>query len=130
MLFGTANLRLFLYREPTDMRKGFDGLSGVVKSAMQHNPMSGDGYIFINRRRDRMKLLIWEHTGFVLYYKLLEQGTFELPQIAKEATSAELTWDELVMLTEGIELTSIKRRPRFHRPPKSALMPPEKNHIF
>jgi len=120
MLFGVANFRLFLHREPTDMRKGFDGLSGLVKTAMQQNPLSGDCYIFINRRRDRMKMLVWESTGFMLYYKLLEKGTFELPPIVQDATSTELAWDELVMLLEGIELQSIKRRPRFRRSPTSA----------
>ncbi len=73
MLFATANTRLFLYREPTDMRKGFDGLPCPAVFARQRHPMSGDGYIFINRRRDRMKLLLWQPTGFVLYYKLLER---------------------------------------------------------
>lgn len=116
MLFGSANFRLFLYRKPTDMRKGFDGLSGLVTAAMQQNPLSGDAYIFINRRRDRMKILVWERTGFVLYYKLLERGTFELPSISESANSTELTWDELVMLLEGVELKSVKRRPRFCHP--------------
>lgn len=120
MLLGSANFRLFLYREPTDMRKGFDGLSGLVATAMQQNPLSGDGFIFINRRRDRMKILLWEHTGFALYYKLLEKGTFELPPKATTAPSIELPWEQLVMLLEGIELKSVKRRPRFqHSPPAS-----------
>lgn len=116
MFVNAATCRLFLYREPTDMRKSFDGLSRLVKTAMRQNSMSGDAYLFINRRRDRMKMLIWEHTGFVLYYKLLEKGTFELPLTAKDATSTELTWGELVMLLEGVELKSVKRRPRFCQP--------------
>lgn len=127
MLFGSPAFRLFLYRHATDMRKGFDGLSGLVSSAMQQNPMSGDAYIFINRRRDRMKILVWEPTGFVLYYKLLEKGTFELPTIstgslsARAGTSTQIGWDELIMLLEGIELKSIHRRARFRHPQPKAL---------
>jgi len=117
MLLTNATFRLFLYREPTDMRKGFDGLSGLVKNAMHENPMSGDAWLFINRRRDRMKMLLWEQTGFTLYYKLLEKGSFERPPAPKDATSIEITWSELMMLLEGIELKSVKRRPRFYQPP-------------
>lgn len=117
MFFALSSLQLFLYRDATDMRKGFDGLSGLVITAMQQNPMSGDAYLFINRRRDRMKILLWERTGFVLYYKLLERGTFELPPNASDRSAIELSWEQLIMLLEGIELKSVKRRPRFHSLP-------------
>ena len=72
----TAQQSYFLYHQPTDMRKGFNGLSGLVRNELGKNPLSGDVFIFINRRRNRMKLLVWEDSGFVLYYKILEQGTF------------------------------------------------------
>jgi transposase len=108
--------RFHLYRHPTDMRKGFDALAGLVTTVMGNDPLNGDAYIFLNRRRNRLKLLLWEHGGFVLYYKRLEKGTFELPALQPESKSIQLSWDELVMLISGIELRSIKRRPRFQLP--------------
>lgn len=96
------------------MRKGFAGLSGLVRQHIDHELLSGDVFIFLNRRRDRIKLLMWDTTGFALYYKQLEQGTFELPAAAKKG-SAELLWSDLVMLLEGIEIKSIKRRKRYQK---------------
>jgi transposase len=100
------------------VRKGFAGLSGLVRQHIDHDLMSGDVFIFLNRRRDRIKLLMWDTTGFALYYKQLEQGTFEpafkLPAAAKNGSS-ELLWSDLVMLLEGIEIKSIKRRKRYQR---------------
>jgi transposase len=97
------------------MRKGFSGLSGLVREHIDHELLSGDVFIFVNRRRDRIKLLMWDVTGFALYYKQLERGTFELPLTARKGT-AELSWSDLVLVLEGIELKSIKRRKRYrHR---------------
>lgn len=83
--------------------------------------MSGDVYVFLNRRRDRMKLLLWDRNGFWLFYKRLEQGTFQLPTNFAEQSSLELRYDELLLILEGIDLASIKRRPRYQR---LALVPP------
>lgn len=105
----------YLYRYPTDLRKGFDGLSGLVRNQMGHNPLSGAVFIFLNRRRDRMKLLVWEGGGFVLYYKRLERGTFELPQLSGD--SVALNWSQLVFMLEGVRLASIEQRPRYQLPP-------------
>lgn len=105
--------RFHLYRHPTDMRKGFDGLSGIVTATLRGDPLGGDAWIFINRRRNRLKLLLWESGGFAIYYKRLEKGTFELPALSPAADAIELTADELVMLIAGVELSSVKRRPRF-----------------
>lgn len=107
-------LRFFLYAHATDMRKSFDGLSGLVTSALSRDPMSGDVYVFLNRRRDRMKLLLWDRTGFWLFYKRLEQGTFQLPANFAEHSSLELRYDELLLILEGIDLASIKRCRRYH----------------
>jgi len=106
--------RYFLYGSPTDMRKGFAGLSGLVRQHIDHDLMGGDVFIFLNRRRDRIKLLMWDTTGFALYYKQLEQGTFELPAAAKKG-AAELLWSDLVMVLEGIDIKSIKRRKRYRK---------------
>lgn len=113
MLSFSSKQRYFLYRAPTDMRKSFDGLSGLVKTHLSHALLSGDIFIFLNRRRDRIKLLVWDISGFAIYYKRLEQGTFELPLGSADQSSVELSWSELVMLLEGIELKSIKRRKRY-----------------
>ncbi len=96
------------------MRKGFAGLSGLVRQHIDHELLSGDVFIFINRRRDRIKLLMWDVTGFALYYKQLERGTFEVPKAANGG-SVELRWSDLVMLLEGIESKSIKRRRRYQK---------------
>lgn len=107
----SAQQRYFLYRGVTDMRKGFNGLSGLVRQHLGHDLLSGDVFIFLNRRRDRIKLLTWDRTGFVVAYKVLERGTFELPT-GGEGQRLELDWSDLVMLLEGIEIKSIIRRKR------------------
>ncbi|NRB61996.1 MAG: IS66 family insertion sequence element accessory protein TnpB [Saprospiraceae bacterium] len=114
MLSFSSKQRYFLYGPATDMRKGFAGLNGLVRQHINHELLSGDVFIFINRRRDRIKLLMWDATGFALYYKQLERGTFELPPQTDHG-SAELCWSDLVMLLEGIEIKSIKRRKRYRK---------------
>jgi len=105
--------RFLLYRQPTDMRKSFDGLSVVISALMSHDPLSGDIYVFINRRRDRIKLLVWDRGGFWIFYKRLESGTFELPATSFEHDTIELPYENLMMLIEGIDLDSVKRRKRY-----------------
>jgi len=105
--------RYFLCQSPTDMRKGFDGLSGLVSNALGMDPLSGDVYMFINRNRNRMKLLVWEAGGFVLYYKRLERGRFEYPVMDQKAKSAVITWQQLMLIVKGIDLKSVKQRKRF-----------------
>ena len=114
MLSFSSKQRYFLYGVAADMRKGFAGLSGLVREHIDHELLSGDVFIFINRRRDRIKLLMWDATGFALYYKQLERGTFEWPAVAK-GKSLELSWSDLVMLLEGIEIKSITRRKRYRK---------------
>jgi transposase len=84
MLSFSSRQRYFLYRGATDMRKGFNGLSGLVREHISHELMSGDAFIFLNKRRDRVKILVWDRTGFVVWYKVLEQGTFEMPAAEKQ----------------------------------------------
>ena len=99
--------------EPTDMRKGFNGLSGLVRSKMNREPTDGSVYIFINRRRDKMKILVWQLSGFVLYYKRLEVGTFELPQRVQDERKISISWETLVLMFQGIKLKNIKRKKRY-----------------
>ena len=91
------------------MRKGFDGLSGLVREGLSKDPLSGDIFIFFNRRRTQVKLLVWEKDGFLIYHKRLERGTYELPG----STSNELRSDELMLILQGISLRSVRRRKRF-----------------
>ncbi len=112
---GSSNT-YYLYRESTDMRKGFNGLSGLVRNELDKDPLSGDVFVFVNRRRNRMKLLVWDRTGFMLYYKLLEQGTFELP--AAPGTSCRMSWQQLVLMLEGVALSSVRQRKRYFLPPR------------
>ena len=109
-----SKLHFFLYRDPTDMRRGFDGLSGLVSSHLNQDALSGDVFVFINRRRNRIKLLVWDGDGFWLFYKRLEQGTFQLPTTTNSQLSIHLSYDDLLMIIQGIDLTSVKRRLRYH----------------
>lgn len=116
----SSTQRYYFYRHPTDMRKSFNGLSGLVRSELGADPVSGDIFIFVNRRRDRIKLLVWDRTGFVLLYKHLQQGTFELPAFKAEAASCQMKWEELVLILEGVALESVRRRKRFSLSPGKA----------
>jgi len=114
MLFGlSGNCRFFLYALPADMRKGFDGLSGLVINKLGQNPLSGDIFIFINRTRTLVKILVWDQTGFAIWHKRLEQGTFEMPKIEKPDNSIEITRQKLILILEGISLKNIHSRKRF-----------------
>lgn len=112
MLNVTANTRIFVYSQPTDMRKSFNGLSGLVASAFDVELLSGHLFLFINRRGDSMKILTWDRDGIAIWYKRLEKGTFQMPKAAgKEAI--EIDPRELSLLLSGIDLRSAKRRPRY-----------------
>ena len=115
MLSVPSTASIFLHTQPTDMRKGFDGLSGIVREQFKADPLDGSLFIFINRRRDRMKILHWDGTGFWLYYKLLEAGTFEV--VESHATDGRIKIDatELVMLLGGVSLKSSTRRRKRYR---------------
>ena len=116
MLPFSSTHRYYFYRHATDMRKSFNGLSGIVRSELGANPVSGDVFIFVNRRRNRVKLLVWDRTGYVIFYKHLQQGTFELPAFEAESTSCQMKWEELVLILEGVALQSVRRRKRFLYP--------------
>jgi transposase len=109
----TSSFNYYLYNGPTDMRMSFNGLCGLVQSRMIRNPLSGEVFIFINKRRDHMKLLHWEYGGFILYYKRLESGTFELPVHNTGELALPVYWPQLMMMVEGISLKYIKTRKRY-----------------
>ena len=107
----TSSHRYYLHNQPTDMRKSFDGLSGIVQGQLKQNPTNGSVYVFINKKRNRIKLLHWEQGGFTLYYKRLEKGVFELPKPMDKTLL--ISWSTLMMVVEGISLDYLRRKSRF-----------------
>lgn len=95
------------------MRKGFDGLCGLVTAHMQEEVTSGTVFIFINRRGDRVKLLRWEPGGMVIYYKRLEEGTFKRPQASEDSEKVSLGYAQLAMLIEGVSIAETRQGKRY-----------------
>jgi transposase len=115
MLALTAAVRIFLYRAGADMRKGADGLSGLVIGEMNADPLSGDVFVFSNRRRTMLKLLYWDRDGYALWMKRLERGRFRLP--ASVDDGGEIDRASLAMLLEGV--VALRRLKRYEHPKKS-----------
>jgi len=105
--------RFLLYNTPTDMRKSFDGLSGLIKNQLAADPRSGDVFIFINKGRDKVKLLHWNGAGYTLYYKRLERGRFELPSYKQKRGSIKLCYSKLVMILDGLSIKNVVYRKRY-----------------
>jgi transposase len=101
------NVRVYVYREATDMRRSFEGLSYLAREVIGKDPLSGHLFLFLNRMRDAAKILYWDRSGYVIWYKRLERGTFSRP--AKE----ELDYGELVCVLEGLEFEKMPRKRRF-----------------
>ncbi len=99
----------------TDMRKGFDGLMRLAEQQAARDVLQGGLFIFVNRRRDRVKLLWWDEDGLAIWYKRLEVGTLELPAVNEDAKHVSLTPTELSLLLGGIELASARRRKRYRK---------------
>jgi len=95
------------------MRKSFDGLSGLVQNYLNLPPTNGDVFIFLNKNRNKVKLLHWCGSSFVLYYKRLEKGTFALPAYDIEHGSIRLDYTQLVLLIDGISIANLARKERF-----------------
>jgi len=113
LLSFSSAYRYYLYRGVADMRKSFDSLSGMVRNELEKDPLRGEVFIFINKRGNQVKLLLWEGDGFSLYYKRLEKGTYELPVWDEHTACVELGSDELMLILKGISLKSVRRRKRF-----------------
>ncbi len=95
------------------MRKGIDGLCGVVRHILEENPVSGYVFIFFNKPRDKVKLLVWDKDGYVLYQKRLERGRFEALPIEENITKINMRYDHLVMLISGISLKHVVQKKRY-----------------
>jgi len=111
----TAENTFHLYSQPTDMRKSFDSLSGLVRNGLDYDPGNGDVFIFINKSRDKIKLLHWQGSGYLLYYKRLEKGTFELPRYDASIGSISLSYTQMVMIIDGLSIKNLHRRKRYTR---------------
>ena len=121
MLSLSRSTRVFLATQPTDMRKGFDGLFALVEKVIREDPFSGHLFVFRNQRRDRLKVLWWDRDGLAIFYKRLESGSYQFPTDAfsgnrDDVPRCEIRADELALLLEGIDLGSVKRRARYERP--------------
>lgn len=115
MLYLGAQVRYFLFSQVVDMRKGCYGLSGLVRHEMQQNVLSGDVFVFLNKRCNKIKLLQWDRDGFSLYEKHLEKGTFERPAKTNEDAGILLSHLQLQHILQGIVLQSVRQRKRYAR---------------
>lgn len=102
-----------LYRKETDMRKGFNQLCGIITNELGRIVTQGDAFIFINRPRTHLKLLVYEKGGFTIFYRRLEKGAFEVPSFNLDANSMQLTTDQLHFILQGISLQTIRYRKRY-----------------
>ena len=111
----TQGPRIWLAVEATDMRCGFDRLAERVRAVIGQDPLSDGLFIFRSRSGDRLKILCWDRDGFVLWYKRLEAGVFKIPRVSPGSRSVELRASELAMILDGIDMTKLKRVPRYER---------------
>jgi transposase len=114
-------VKIFLCLEPTDMRRSFDGLAALIRDFLGADPLSGHLFVFRSKRGDRVKLLYWAGDGLAIWYKRLEKGVFHFPpaRAAGESVekSVEIRATDLAMLLDGVDVSSVKRSPRYQRTP-------------
>lgn len=118
MIVLTDQRSYHLYRKETDMRKGFNLLCGIVANELGRQVMQGDAFIFINKPRTHLKLLVYEQGGFTIFYRRLEKGAFEVPAFDLDAKSMQISANQLNFILQGVSLQSIKYRKRYqHQAP-------------
>ncbi len=105
--------RIYLYARDVDMRRSFDGLMAIVQTEFDKDIRQGDFFLFINKRRDRLKILWWDGDGLAIFMKRLERGTYQRPLADNNNNHVQMDRTELALLLSGIELTSVKRRKRY-----------------
>jgi transposase len=113
MLHLSSNERYYFYNQIVDMRKGCYGLCGIVQNELNKNILSGDVFVFINKRHNQIKLLQWDKDGFALYEKRLEKGSFEQPGNTQAATAVLLSHLQLQHILQGVILQSVRHKKRF-----------------
>ena len=117
MLTLPATVRIFLCTRPIDCRRSFDGLFALVRKHFQLDPLCGHLFVFRNRKGERLKILYWDRDGLAVWYKRLEQGTFQLPTLQPDCPAGqEITTAQLAMLLEGVDLNAARQRQRYQRP--------------
>jgi transposase len=116
MLSLPPTIRIWLSTQPADLRKSFDSLATLVRDGLRGDPLSGDIFVFRNKAADRIKLLVWEEDGYAIWYKRLERGSFRFPAATDENPHVEIRAADLIMLLVGVDLSSVKRSKRYHRP--------------
>jgi transposase len=104
---------IFMHTDATDMRKSFTGLCGIIRGVFGDDPADGSLVLFVNKRRDRIKALRWEGDGFVIWYKRLEQGTFEVVPSRDDQKRVRIDATQLAMILGGVRLESVQRRKRY-----------------
>lgn len=114
MLSLPPTVRIFLATAPADMRRGFDGLAQLVREALPQDPLSGHLFVFLNKRRNRIKILYWDRDGYAIWMKRLERGVFRFPEAPDHRV--EVTPAEMAAVLEGIDLSRARRLPRFALP--------------
>ena len=119
MLSVPSSVRIFVCTEPCDMRRSFNGLERMTREIIRADPMTGHLFVFRNKRRDRLKILYWETGGYVIHYKLLEKGTFRLPDHEGDAPM-RITSTELMLMLQGIDLRDTRSR-RWWSPPAATV---------
>jgi len=115
MLHLAASCRYFLFQGDADMRKGFDSLGGIVTTQMHQQVLTGDVFVFLNRKRNHIKLLHWEGDGFALYHKRLERGRYERPA-ETDAANQVVSPQQLLLMLQGISLKSVRKLKRYQHP--------------
>jgi transposase len=124
MLTLPSSVKLYLATQPTDLRKSFGGLSALVEGTFGLSAMSGDLFIFLNRRGTQVRILFWDRDGFCVLMKKLEAGTFRRVKSAEGVAQVQIDAGELAMLLEGIDAPKVRRRKRYKQP-KNAGQPDE-----
>ena len=116
MLSLPPTVRIWLAAQPADLRKLFDSLAALVRDGLRGDPLSRDIFVFRNKAADRIKLLLWEEDGYSIWYKRLEQGRYRFPAASDGSSHVEIRAADLIMLLAGVDLSSVKRTKRYHRP--------------
>lgn len=110
-MLSIGRARVFLASLPVDLRRGHDGLYALVRGSLGMDPYTGDVFVFVGRRGDRIKILFWDRGGFVVYYKRLAKGRFTLPRVPADATHVVMDGTELGMLLGGFRPIASTRAP-------------------
>ena len=116
MLTLPPSTRVFVATSPTDMRRSFDGLMGLVRDFLGGDPLSGHLFVFRNRSGDRLKVLWWDRDGLAIFYKRLEEGTFSFPAPTGDVAQLEMSAADLQLVLQGIDPSKVKRSQRYQRP--------------